>query len=106
MKAINVSNDNWQAEVINADLPTLVQFGTNWVKPSIKLVTTLETASDQRPIKSCYADIDSENCEGLALANQVTSVPTLLVFKNGQPAARMLGSLDLNSVLAFIDRNL
>ena len=92
MATVKVDNDNFHAEVVNSDVPTVVDFWAEWCGPCKMIGPALEEISDEMAgaVKITKLNID-ENPD-LAAQFGVRSIPTLLLFKNGEPAAMQVGA--------------
>jgi len=100
MEIIQVSETNFRAEVLDASLPVLVDFGAVWCGPCKMLdpiVDQLAQDWDGR-VKVVKLDID-ENQE-LTIQYQVMGVPTLMLFVKGKPVQRVTGYLPKNKLVA------
>ena len=100
MEIIQVSEANFRAEVLDASLPVLVDFGAVWCGPCKMLdpiVDQLAQDWDGR-VKVVKLDID-ENQE-LTIQYQVMGVPTLMLFVKGKPVQRVSGYLPKNKLVA------
>jgi len=100
MEIIQVSEANFRAEVLDASLPVLVDFGAVWCGPCKMLdpiVDQLAQDWDGR-VKVVKLDID-ENQE-LTIQYQVMGVPTLMLFVKGKPVQRVTGYLPKNKLVA------
>lgn len=91
MAVIHVTNDTFEQEVLQAKEPVLVDFWATWCGPCQMVGPIIEEIAEERTdIKVCKIDVD-ENPE-IARQYKVFSIPWLFVFKNGEVAARTVGS--------------
>ena len=87
-----VNKDNFQQEVLESQKPVLVDFWASWCVPCKMLAPTLQQLADELPdLKVCKVNVEEEM--ELAQQYQVTSIPTLICFKNGQISARTMGNM-------------
>ena len=97
-----VTDENFQAEVIDASEPVLVDFWAPWCGPCRVVHPILEEMSGEREdLKIVSLNID-ENQE-TAGKYQVMSIPTMIVFKGGQPAKRIVGAMPKRKLEAEIE---
>ena len=97
-----VTDNNFQAEVLEAGEPVLVDFWAPWCGPCRVVHPILEEMSAERDdVKIVSINID----ENLETANQyeVLSIPTMIVFKGGEPAKRIVGAMPKRKLEAEIE---
>lgn len=90
MAALHVTIDNFEQEVINSDVPVLVDFWAEWCGPCKMLLPVIEElAAEVNDAKICKVNVDEQ--PDLAARFRVMSIPTLIVFKNGQAVQTVVG---------------
>ncbi|HOO05344.1 MAG: thioredoxin [Ruminococcus sp.] len=90
MAVIEVNKDNFASEVLSSDKPVVADFYADWCGPCKALRPILEELSGEREdVKFVSVNIDDE--DELADEYDVSSIPCVVVFKNGQEAARSIG---------------
>ena len=107
MSDINhVSDDTFESEVLNSDLPVLVDYWAEWCGPCKVIAPVLEEIASEYDgkMKICKLDID-EN-EDTPPKYGIRGIPTLMLFKNGAVEATKVGALSKSQLTAFLDSNI
>ena len=91
--AITITDDSFQSEVVESAIPVLVDFWAVWCGPCrmvAPIVDELAVEYEGR-VKVCKVDVDSE--QKIASDFGIRSIPTLLIFKNGELAHQIVGAV-------------
>lgn len=88
---ININDHTFEKEVILSPKPVLVEFGAEWCGPCRQMEPILEQLADEWQNKLSLAKVDVDESVDLVMKFQVMSVPTLILFVNGEPCQRVSG---------------
>ncbi|MCQ2744618.1 MAG: thioredoxin [bacterium] len=103
---IEINTDNFISEVVNNNGITVVDFFANWCGPCRKLSPILEEVEQELLSKVKFTKINTDENLEMAKKYQVSGLPTLLLFKNGEPAERMVGLMPKSSIITNIEKHL
>ena len=88
----DVTDNNFQAEVLESDTPTLVDFWAPWCGPCRIIAPSLEELNEElENFRVVKLNVDENQVT--AAKYEVMSIPTLIVFKNGEPAKKIIGAM-------------
>ena len=102
MRAVNINLENFHEEVMNSDKPVLLDFWAPWCGPCRMVVPMVEQIAAERPdVKVGKINIDEE----FELARQfgISSIPTLMVLKEGRIVRQSTGAMPKNKILDMLN---
>ena len=102
MAAIEITKDNFEAEVTKSDKPVLLDFWATWCGPCAMTSPVIEEISEEHPeIKVGKIDVDAQ--PELAAQFGIMSIPALFVIKDGKVANQAVGAMPKANILALLD---
>lgn len=104
--SIKISSDNFEKEVINSELPVLVDFWAEWCGPCRAVGPVLEELSDEYSDKFRVAKVNVDENPELASEYGIRSIPTMILFKDGKRADSVIGALPKENIVDFVTENL
>ncbi len=92
-KAKEITNENFEQEVLNSDVPVLIDFWAPWCQPCLMMAPALDELSEELEGKVKIGKVDVENSENqeLAMKYQIQSIPNMKLFKNGEVVKEFIG---------------
>ena len=101
MSILHIHKNNFEAEVLKSDKPVLLDFFATWCGPCRMIAPILEEiAAENDNVKVCKIDVDQE--PELAMQFKVSSIPLLVVMKDGQILSQALGAKPKNQILDML----
>jgi thioredoxin 1 len=106
MAVLNVTEENFEAEVSKSDLPVLADFWASWCGPCRMIAPIVEEISEELKGKLKVVKINVDEAQELAGSYHVMSIPTLIIFKGGEPVAQVVGAMSKDQLLSKINANI
>ena len=100
---INLTDSNFDAEVLKSTVPILVDFWAPWCGPCIQLGPVIDEIANERVGKAVVAKVNVDESPALAGKFKVNSIPALLFFKGGEPVGQLVGRQPKSEILAKLD---
>ena len=103
---LEVNDEIFEQEVVNATTPVLVDFWATWCGPCRKLTPVLEEISSNYECKVKFAKVNVEQSKEIAKKYSISGIPCLLVFKDGNPVERMVGLMPKSTIISNIEKHI
>jgi len=105
-KIVHVTDDTFEAEILKADGPVLVDYWADWCGPCKMIAPILDEISDEYGDRLKVAKLNIDENPGTPPKYGIRGIPTLMLFKNGNVEATKVGAVSKSQLTAFIDSNL
>ncbi len=105
-KLVNdVTDSNFENEVIQSDRPVLVDFWATWCAPCIALTPTIEALAEKYNGAARVVKINVDENPGVTNRYGIRGMPTLILFKNGREEERVLGAVSRDALSRMMDKH-
>jgi thioredoxin 1 len=105
-QAAAVTDQSFESEVLQSKVPVLVDFWAAWCGPCRAIAPVVDEIAGEYAGRMKVVKLDTDESNDTAQRYQVMSIPTLLLFKNGQPVERVVGALPKAALLSRIKQHL
>lgn len=103
---VNVTDATFEQEVLKSDVPVLLDLWATWCGPCVAIAPALEELAAEYDGRFKIVKLDIDNNPATPSKLGVMSIPTLLVFKDGNPVDRHVGSAPKSTFKALLDKHL
>lgn len=101
---LHFSDADFEAQVLKASVPVLVDFTATWCGPCRALAPLVEEAAGKYAGRVKVGKVDVDECPATAMKYQIRGVPTLLLFKDGKVASQSVGLIPRDKLTALLDK--
>ena len=102
-KTVEINEENFEEEVLNADVPVVVDFWAPWCGPCKMIAPVLEELAEENEGELKVAKVNVDDNQGLARKYQVSSIPNIVFFDNGEAVDRQVGFTSKEALLEKVD---
>ena len=104
--AIELTDANFEEVVLKSDKPVLVDFWAEWCGPCKAIAPILEQVADEYGDRLQVAKLNVDEVQAVAMKYGIRSIPTLMLFRDGEPQAQKVGALSKNQLTQFLDESI
>lgn len=101
---MKITTENFEKEVLNSEVPVLVDFFATWCGPCKMMSPVVEEIAKEMEGKAKVYKVDTDEERDLAIKYGIMSIPTFIVFKNGKVAGTAVGMRDKEELIGLINK--
>jgi len=100
---LQITDDNFDTEVLNSDKPVLLDFWAEWCGPCRMIAPLVEEIAEEYNGKAAVGKVNVDHTPGVASKYGIRSIPTLLIFSNGEVQKQIVGAVPKGQITEVID---
>ena len=103
MKPVNITDNNFETEVLKSDKPVIIDFWAEWCGPCKAIAPIVEQLVDEYEGKLKVGKVDVDENPQTSINYGVRSIPTLLIFKNGEVKETIIGAVPKTHIVEKVN---
>ena len=103
---VELTDSNFETEVLQSKIPVLVDFWASWCRPCIMIAPTVEALAQDYNGRAKVGKLNVDENMGVAGKYKIQGIPALLLFKEGEVRDQIMGAQPKENIQAMLDRNL
>lgn len=103
---VDINDANFEAEVLNSEVPVVVDFWATWCGPCRKLGPVIDEIAESFDGKVKFVKVNTEDNLETARKYSISGLPSLLVFKSGEAVERMTGLMPKSTIISNIEKHI
>ncbi len=100
----HVTTGEWDSDVINSDIPVLVDFWATWCVPCKMIGKVLEQVEGKYEGKVKFVKLNADEEQEIATKYQIRALPTIIIFRNGEIVEKVVGAMSKGKLLKLVDK--
>ena len=102
-QAIEFTDDQFKAEVLESDVPVLVDFWATWCGPCRMMTPIVEELAKEYEGRAKIGKVNTEHCPNITSEYEIISIPTIIFFKDGTPVDQIIGAVSKDALVKKLD---
>ena len=103
---VELTDSNFETEVLQSNIPVLVDFWASWCRPCLMIAPTVEALAQDYNGRAKVGKLNVDENMGVAGKYKIQGIPALLLFKEGEVRDQIMGAQSKENIQAMLDRNL
>jgi len=101
---LELTDDNFDSEVLNSDTPVLVDFWAEWCMPCRMIAPTIDELADEFSGRVKVGKVDTESNRDVAIKFNISAIPTILLFQGGEVVRKFVGVTSKNEFAEELEK--